>query len=447
MALVFTGICSFNAMKVSLSVAIIDIVAEPTNGSINATENIQNKYNWTRWDQGLLLSSSFFICVLSPIPAGILTIKYGGKTIVLIGATVMTLSSLLSPVALFVGGYGTFMSLRIIQGFFYAFALPGFAGVLSHWMPELERTSISIVMELGSLFGPVIGVSLGGIICENLDWTAVYYIFSAFGIFWVIIWGILATNTPEDSCFTSQEEIMYIRKSCQISELKPTKCKKIPWKSLIQSSPAWALGLMGVVEFWSFTVIQTLLPTFLSDRLHVRIDILGLVSSLPYLLTGIMLIVSSQLADLITKKRLVKTTALRKIYVTIGYGGQILFLSLLLTTASGENAVVFICLATSFGAFAASGFYPNCFEIAPNYTAVINGIFQFSCGLSAIISSILNSYIVKNGTLAEWHSVFLIMIMSFLLGNILYCIFGSSEVQSWSEDNTEDKILMLEEPK
>lgn len=122
----FSAVALAYMLRISLSYAITQMVVQPhahENGTIieNADicppfedENsaVQNdrpittilsvttdKYDWSQQLQGLILSSFYWGYILTHVPGGILSARFGGKYTLLLGVLVATVFTLLTPVA------------------------------------------------------------------------------------------------------------------------------------------------------------------------------------------------------------------------------------------------------------------------------------------------------------------------------------------------------------
>lgn len=60
---------------------------------------------------------------------------------------------------------------------------------------------------------------------------------------------------------------------------------------------------------------------------------------------------------------------------------------------------------------------------------LINGISMFSGILTPYVVGVLT----PNQTLSEWHLVFWIVFVVFVLSNLVYLIWGSTELQQWND--------------
>ncbi|TMW43694.1 hypothetical protein DOY81_011226, partial [Sarcophaga bullata] len=98
------------ALRVNLSVGIVAMTDK------NATQSDYEDFDWDESTKSYLLSSFFWGYITTQIPGGQIAQKYGAKTILLVGVTLCSLLSLLTPVAAHLGGWKLLFALRVIQG-------------------------------------------------------------------------------------------------------------------------------------------------------------------------------------------------------------------------------------------------------------------------------------------------------------------------------------------
>lgn len=75
----------------------------------------------------------------------------------------------------------------------------------------------------------------------------------------MIVWIILATESPRQHPKISKCELLYIENSVKNYKAQNTP---IPFKMLITSIPIWVLGLSIFSEAWAFHTLITLLPKY-----------------------------------------------------------------------------------------------------------------------------------------------------------------------------------------
>ena len=96
-------------------------------------------------------------------------------------------------------------------------------------------------------------------------------------------------------------------------------------------------------------------------------------------------------------------------------------------------AVVWLCVCVGFNSTSFSGFVVNHMELSPNYAATLMGITNtFGNAMGFVTPYVCGVLVNHNQTLAAWTNVFLISSGVYVLGNIIFVLFGSSQVQDWN---------------
>ncbi|XP_059325126.1 sialin isoform X4 [Ammospiza nelsoni] len=90
---------------------------------------------------------------------------------------------------------------------------PAMHSMWSSWAPPLERSKLLSISYAGAQLGTVVSLPLSGLICYYMNWVYVFYIFGALGILWWFFWMLLVSDTPETHRSISHAEREYILSS------------------------------------------------------------------------------------------------------------------------------------------------------------------------------------------------------------------------------------------
>lgn len=135
------GFCLTYAFKVVLSMSIVAMVNSTaehpsTNGSCfvrtETSEVHQGEFDWTSDQQAQVLGSFFYGYVLTQIPAGLISNKFGGKWIFGISLLIASVFSCLGPWAAHID-YKVFMATRIVQGLAEGVVFPCMNTMIANW--------------------------------------------------------------------------------------------------------------------------------------------------------------------------------------------------------------------------------------------------------------------------------------------------------------------------
>lgn len=194
---------------------------------------------------------------------------------------------------------------------------PAMHSMLAHWTPKFERSTATALVHAGAHVGAMAALTFSGFLASTDflgGWPSVFYVFGVLGCVWFVFWLYLVYDSPEEHPRITQEEYDYIL--INQGDEKVHKHAKIPWRLILQSKGLWALSLAHFGSNWIYYTFLTVIPSYLAKVLLYDIKNNGLISSLPYLLTTITSCLASVYADVLRKRGIMSTTAIRKLFNT-----------------------------------------------------------------------------------------------------------------------------------
>ncbi|CAM1304127.1 Uncharacterised protein g3683 [Pycnogonum litorale] len=425
------GFVNVYGMRVNLSVAIVSMVENRTRTGENGTVHHYQEFKWDSVQQGFILSSFFWGYIFTQIPGGLLASRYGGKKVFGLGILSTAVFTLLTPVTATYGGYHAFIILRIMEGFCEGVTFPAMHSFWSKWAPKLELTRLVSISLSGTYFGTVIAMPVSGLLGQNVNWQSIFYVFGCVGIIWYVTWVYIAAETPEEYSFISKEELIYI-KLTRGANGRYIHFKDVPWKKIFTSMPVMAIVVAHFSENWGFYTMLTELPSYMKDVLHFNLENSGFLSAIPYLTMTIIILFSGQLADFLRRKKYLSTTAVRKLFNTVGFLGQMTFMLLAGHATSTVQAIVFLAFAVGMDGFAVSGYNVNHLDISPKYAGILMGITNTAATIPGIVTPVFKGAVVVHKTAAEWRIIFYVSAIIYACGAVFYGIFSSGNIQSWN---------------
>ncbi|KAF9027684.1 hypothetical protein BGZ52_002409 [Haplosporangium bisporale] len=162
------------------SLGILISYADRSNMAV-AIVAIAKEYDYTKQQQGFILSAFFFGYIMTQILGGAMADRYGAKPVLAIGAFTWTLFTLLTPLAS-QKGYLWMVFIRIGLGLGEVIALP---------------VSSSLVV-------------------SSWGWRSIFWLFGSLGLFWSIIWHVFGASDPESCRGITEQEVRYIRHQQQL---------------------------------------------------------------------------------------------------------------------------------------------------------------------------------------------------------------------------------------
>ncbi|XP_026143119.1 vesicular glutamate transporter 3-like [Carassius auratus] len=435
------GFCISFGIRCNLGVAIVEMVNNNTV-YINGTAVMQPaQFNWDPETVGLIHGSFFWGYIVTQIPGGFISNKLAANRV--FGAAIFLTSvlNMFIPSAARVH-YGCVMFVRILQGLVEGVTYPACHGMWSKWAPPLERSRLATTSFCGSYAGAVIAMPLAGVLVQYVGWPSVFYIYGVFGIIWYSFWLLLAYNSPAIHPTISEEEKTYIETS--IGEganlMSATEKFKTPWREFFTSMPVYAIIVANFCRSWTFYLLLISQPAYFEEVFGFPISKVGILSAVPHMVMTIIVPIGGQLADFLRSRKILSTTAVRKIMNCGGFGMEATLLLVVGFSHTRTVAISFLILAVGFSGFAISGFNVNHLDIAPRYASILMGISNGVGTLSGMVCPLIVGALTKHKTRLEWQHVFVIASMVHYTGVIFYAIFASGEKQDWADpENTSDE--------
>eukprot|EP00794_Sanderia_malayensis_P012121 gene12121-13372_t len=409
------GILVAYTMRVNLSVGLVAMVnststqqkikmnpeCDTFSGSSNTTSKYVGEFNWDEDTQGLILGSFFYGYLVTQLPGGLLATYFGGKWVFGIGILVTSVLTVLTPI---VARYSVtlFIALRVVEG-----------------LGEVNSTAM----------GTLIALPISGVLCEST------FLGGGIGVLWFIIWSVLITSSPERHARISEEELAFIIKE-RGSSTSQQRHMSVPWRSIFTSMPFWAIFVANVCNNWTFYTFLTSLPLYFKEVLNFPIQQNGFLSGVPFLVAWIVQVIAGQVADYLRFRRILSTTAVRKILGSIGFfiPAGLLIVTSYMGCSQIPAAVSLLALSVGLLACNNAAYSINHLDVAPNYAGVLQGITNSAGTVPGFIAPLVVGVLTENKPNREqWQKVLFIASGICTIGGIFYTIFSSGKEQSWNK--------------
>ncbi|KAF7248467.1 Vesicular glutamate transporter 3 [Varanus komodoensis] len=397
------GFCISFGIRCNLGVAIVEMVNNNTIYVNGKPEIEKAQFNWDPETVGLIHGSFFWGYIITQIPGGFIANKLAANRV--FGAAIFLTSTLnmFIPTAARVH-YGCVMFVRILQGLVEGVTYPACHGMWSKWAPPLERSRLATTSFCGM-----------------------------FGIIWYVFWLLHAYESPAAHPTITTEEKTYIETSIGGANLVSASRFNTPWKQFFTSMPVYAIIVANFCRSWTFYLLLISQPAYFEEVFGFAISKVGLLSAVPHMVMTIIVPIGGQLADCLRSRRILTTTAVRKIMNCGGFGMEATLLLVVGYSQTRGVAISFLVLAVGFSGFAISGFNVNHLDIAPRYASILMGISNGVGTLSGMVCPLIVGAMTKHKTREEWQNVFLIAALVHYSGVIFYAIFASGEKQQWAD--------------
>ncbi|XP_050540926.1 sialin-like isoform X2 [Daktulosphaira vitifoliae] len=409
------------------------------NIKINQQNNISDKdysdrFDWDQETQGLILSAFYYGYIITHIPGGLLSQKFGGKHTMGLGILSTAIFTLFTPMVARMGAKYLII-LRFVEGLGEGTTFPALCTLLAQWAPPNEKGKLSTLVFAGAQLGSIFANSISGLIIYYIPggWSNVFYFFGVLSMIWFVFWCAFVYNDPLSHPFISEDERNYLLQTMgsieRKKDLMPT-----PWKPILTSWSVWALIIVESGHDWGGYTIISDLPKYMNDVLHFSVNQNALLSSIPFIAQWITSILSSILADWTIQKQYMSVTNVRKVYAaigTVGPGLGVMFASFV--GCDKVMATFFFAIGMALMGFCYPSIRVNALDLSPNYSATIMALVNGIGCLSGMATPYIAGILTPNKTILEWRLVFWIMMGVMVSSTLVYSVFGSGELQPWDD--------------
>jgi MFS family permease len=272
---------------------------------------------------------SAFFWVYAPIQlfAGWLCDRFSVYKLLATGILIWAASTLLMG---FAGGLVSLFVLRIMLGVGESLAFPGSSKIIARHVPPERRGIANASLAIGIALGPAVGTLAGGLMVANLGWRAMFFVFGAVTLVWLLPWaqavrGIADAPRPDDG-------------------------PRIPALALLSKWPLWSMSIVHCLGNYCFYFLLAWLPLFLTKSRGFSITEMTLLATLGYAAQAVCAFAYGHFSDWWTRSGRSEAVCRRSMMV----GSQALAAAAILGLAFAHSAVTIGMLLCLAGAASAS---------------------------------------------------------------------------------------------
>ncbi|RNA08779.1 sialin isoform X2 [Brachionus plicatilis] len=178
-----------------------------------------------------------------------------------------------------------------------------------------------------------------------------------------------------------------------------------PWKPLFTAKPSLAIYVVTFCFHWGGYLYMTQIPTYIRDVLKFDIESNGILSSIPFFVSWIIVINSSFVADYLISRNKMPKIYVRKLYTALSMFTPMIALIFLsyVDCSSPYLAVFFLILGQALnGCSGTGGFYINSHEIAGPFSGILIGIQNMIGTIPGFVGPYVVGLLTSNQKLEEW---------------------------------------------
>ncbi|WP_139004107.1 MFS transporter [Arthrobacter crystallopoietes] len=277
--------------------AVIGLVADPAMRDLGLTAG----------EFGFIGSAFFFLFAIAAIAVGFLAGKVPTRWILL----VMGISwAVLQFPMLFGGGAAVLLVTRILLGAAEGPATPISLQHVHGWFSAKERGLPSSMVAIGSTLGPIVAAPVLAWIIANpaLGWRWAFGFLGIVGLLWSLCWLFIgregpyshtSRQTPESEMDDSAEEAKQEEAGAAVGRPrhgesiadKADLLKIVPIRRVLGTRMFVAAVLAGAGCFWAQGFLTTWSPKYLASVVSLSPEMIGLVSTFPWVFGAVALLV------------------------------------------------------------------------------------------------------------------------------------------------------------
>jgi ACS family D-galactonate transporter-like MFS transporter len=371
---------------------------------------------------GYLSSAFSWTYAILQMPCGILLDRWGVRRVGRLSALLWSVSSFAAAIA---PGLTWFFSARLLLGVSKAPTFPANAKALGYWFTREERTLATAITDAAAKFSSAIGVPLIGVLLFFFGWRWSFAATGLLSFLYFILFYWIYRNPSEDKSLTPAER-EFIRQGGAQSEGRAKINQAGSLLYLLRQRKVQGLVLGYSSYNYTFYLLLTWMPSYLSSTLHVNLLHSVMYSSVPWLFaTFTDLVIGGWLVNALIHRGSDASLVRQIVLVT----GTAFGLGIFGAAHAHTPASALFWISVSIGGLSAAApvgwSIPSL--IAPEGSVgTLGGILNFGNQLSAILAPIVTGYVVAATHEYAWAFA---VATAFLLAGIAGYIFGLGRIE------------------
>jgi MFS family permease len=340
---------------------------------------------------GYLSSAYNWTYALLQLPSGLLLDRFGVRRVGIISTVIWSVASFAAAICTGVGGL---FGARFLLGIGEAPTFPANAKAIGYWFPKDERSLATAMFDAAAKFSSAIGIPLLGLLLLHFGWRWNFAATGFISLLYFALFYAVYRNPSENKLLTAAEREFIARGGAQMED-RARAAKGAPLAYLLRQRKVWGLALGFASYNYTFYLLLTWLPSYLSTTLHVDLLHSALYTSVPWLFaTFTDLVVGGWLVDALIQRGW-SSTRVRQVVLI---GGTTLGLGILGTAHAHNPVTALFWISISIGGLSAASpvgwSIPSL--IAPRESVgTLGGILNLCNQLAGIAAPIATGYVVQ----------------------------------------------------
>ncbi len=228
---------------------------------------------------GYLLSAYSWTYAVFQLPSGLILDRFGVKLVGRIGAFLWSVASFAAAIST---GLTGFLAARLLLGVGESPTFPANAKAIGYWFPAKERSLATAIFDSAAKLAPAIGIPALGLLLLHFGWRWSFAATGLISLFYFVLFYLFYRNPSEDKSLSAAERDFICHGGAQ-PEDRAIASKSAPLGYLLRRRKAWGLVLGFASYNYTFYLLLTWLPSYLSSTHHADLLHSALYTSVPWL--------------------------------------------------------------------------------------------------------------------------------------------------------------------
>lgn len=152
----------------------------------------------------------------------------------------------------------------------------------------------------------------------------------------------------------------------------------------------------------------------------------------------ILSLLMSPVSDMLINRGYMTTCTSRKLFNSISHWGPAILFIILPFTENAGVVITLLTIGVGINAFSYVGYMCNHMDLSPNFSGSLMGFTNSIANIMSILGPLTVGFILTGSSNpsvvdAEWKTVFFLSAAIYIIGNLVFVIFGKAEIQKWNE--------------
>jgi len=248
---------------------------------------------------GYLSSAFSWTYAVMQMPCGVLLDRWGVRRVGRVSALLWSIFSFAAAIA---PGLGWFFGARLLLGVSESPTFPANAKALGYWFTRQERGLATAFTDAAAKFSTAIGVPLIGLLLIYFGWRWSFAATGLISFLYFVLFYWVYRNPSEDRELSPQEHDFILQGGAQLEDRARARSGS-SLGYLLKQRKVYGLALGWGAYNYTFFLLLTWLPSYLSVSLHVDLFHSVFYTSVPWLFaTATDLLVGGWLVDALIQR-------------------------------------------------------------------------------------------------------------------------------------------------